>query len=206
MLTGHVLVLNKSWVAVNVATVRRALTLLYQGQARAVHPVDYSLYDFAAWCDMPADQTVRGRYVITPTRRIRLPEVVILCGFNGFVRREVPFTRRNIFARDDHRCQYCGKRLPKHELTIDHVMPRSRGGADTWENLVLACVKCNVRKGNRTPDEACMPLMRKPSRPRWLPKLGTRVPQHDLMTWQRFVDTSYWSIEPVKSGATREIA
>ncbi|MFP4502932.1 MAG: HNH endonuclease [Candidatus Hydrogenedentota bacterium] len=206
MLNGHVLVLNKSWVAVTVATARRALILLYQGHARAVHPRDYSLYDFDAWCDLSLHSNGHGRYVHTPAIRIRLPEVILLSTFNGFVRREVPFTRRNIFTRDDHRCQYCGKRFPKQELTIDHVTPRSRGGGDTWENLVLACVRCNVRKGNRTPEEANMPLIRKPARPRWLPKLGTRLPEHDLLTWQRFVDTSYWRVEPVKVSEPRDIA
>lgn len=207
MLNGHVLVLNKSWVAVNVATARRALTLLYQGHARAVHPCDYSLYDFEAWCALTALHAGgEGRYVHTPSVRIRLPEVIILAAFNSFIRREVPFTRRNVFARDDHRCQYCGRKFSRQELTIDHVLPRSRGGRDTWENLVLACVKCNVRKGSRTPDEAGMPLVRKPTRPRWLPKLGTRMPRQELVIWQRFVDTASWGTEPVTVNASLEIA
>jgi len=200
MLDAHVLVLNKSWIAVNVATARRALTLLFQGHARVVHPVDYRLYGFEEWC-MLSEQTLEeepgahGRYVHTPHFRIRLPEVVILSLFNQYVRREVSFSRRNIFARDNHRCQYCGKRPAKQELTIDHVIPRSRGGRDTWDNLVLACVKCNVTKGNRTPDEADMHLLKKPTAPLWLPRFGAQIPKDEISSWQRFVDTAYWNLE-----------
>ncbi|MCC6142662.1 MAG: HNH endonuclease [Candidatus Hydrogenedentes bacterium] len=197
MLDTHVLVLNKSWVAVHVAPARRALCLLYHGAAQAVHPDDYSLYDFRSWCELSAvrEQFEGARYVHTTSLTIRVPEVIMLCTFNGFIRRDVPFTRRNLFARDRNQCQYCGKRFPKQELTIDHVLPRSRGGKDTWNNLVLACTKCNVRKGNRLPDEAGMPLLRDPGVPRWLPRLGVKIPQDELMSWQRFIDTSYWDAE-----------
>ena len=194
MVDGHVLVLNRSWVAVNVASVRRAFSLLYQDMARAVHPDDYSLYDFDDWCALSQFEQ-EGRTIATPTREIRVPEVILLNAFNGFFHREVRFSRRNIFERDKSTCQYCRKRLAKSELTIDHVTPRSKGGRDTWENLVLACVRCNVRKGNRTPEEAQMPLMRKPKKPAWLPTLGVKVPSDKLSSWQRFVDAAYWDAE-----------
>ena len=79
--------------------------------------------------------------------------------------------------------------------TIDHVVPRSKGGRDSWANLVLACDKCNVKKGDRTPREAGMPLIRKPIKPHWLPKLGARVPTSKISSWQRFLDTAYWDAE-----------
>lgn len=202
MVDSHVLVLNRSWIAIHVSSAKRALSLLYQDLARAVHPVDYTLYDFANWCELSETKDgyhdavlSQGRFIHTPTMRIRVPEVIILNAFNGFVRREVRFSRRNIFERDKNKCQYCGRPFPKPDLTIDHVVPRSRGGRDTWENLVLACVPCNVRKGNRTPDEAKMPLVRKPVKPSWLPRFGTRIPAHELTSWQRFVDAAYWDVE-----------
>lgn len=197
MLEGQVLVLNRSWVAVNITPVRRALTLLFQGQARVVHPIDYSLYEFEDWCELSRfrENFDGGRFIHTPSLQIRLPEVILLSVFNGFVRREVRLSRRNIFERDRNTCQYCGKRFSKPDLTIDHVLPRSRGGRDTWENLVLACVRCNLRKGSRTPDEAHMHLLRKPSAPRWLPRFGTHIPRDELMSWQRFVDLAYWDTE-----------
>lgn len=193
-LEAQVLVLNRSWVAVHVASARRALGLLYQGLARAVHPLDYSLYDFNDWCELSA-AAQDGRFIHTVALRIRIPEVILLRTFNGFVRHEVRFSRRNIFERDKNTCQYCGQRLRKSELTIDHVVPRSRGGYDCWQNLVLACMRCNVRKSNRTPEEAHMPLIRKPVKPAWLPQLGARVPMNQMMSWQRFVDTAYWDVE-----------
>ncbi len=193
-LDGQVLVLNRSWVAVHIASARRALGLLYQGLARAVHPDDYSLYDFDDWCQL-SQAKHDGRYVRTVNFRVRVPEVIILKAFNDFILHEVRFSRRNIFERDKNTCQYCGRRMPKSEVTVDHVVPRSRGGIDSWDNLVLACVDCNVRKGSRTPDEARMPLIKKPAKPAWLPQLGARVPASQLGSWQRFVDTAYWDVE-----------
>jgi 5-methylcytosine-specific restriction endonuclease McrA len=111
------------------------------------------------------------------------------------VRREVRFSRRNIFERDSNTCQYCGRRFSKSDLTLDHVVPRSRGGRDSWENLVLACVNCNVRKGNRTPEEAQIRLVRKPTKPAWLPTFGARIPREQFVSWQRFVDAAYWDAE-----------
>ncbi len=191
---GQVLVLNRSWIAINVASVKRAVSLLYQGLARAVHPDDYMLYDFEDWCELSQSKN-DGRFIHTPKMRIRVPEVIILTGFNGFFRKEIRFSRRNIFERDQHTCQYCAKKLPKSELSIDHVIPQSKGGSDSWENLVLACLKCNVRKGNHTPSEANMPLIRRPRKPQWLPSLGARLPSAELNSWQRFVDTAYWDAE-----------
>jgi 5-methylcytosine-specific restriction endonuclease McrA len=197
MLDGQVLVLNRSWVAVNVAPMRRALTLLFQGHARVVHPGDYTLYDFEDWCALSRERENfdGGRFIHTPALQIRLPEVILLSSFNGFIRREVRLSRRNIFERDRHRCQYCGKRFPKADLTIDHVLPKSRGGRDTWDNLVLACVRCNLKKRNQTPEEARMHLLRKPATPKWLPRFGTQIPRDALMSWQRFVDLAYWNTE-----------
>lgn len=191
MVNGHVLVLNRSWVAVNLTPVKRALCLLYQGTARAVHPSDYSLYDFHQWCDMGgADR--QARYVQTPKMRVPIPEVVVLSHFNAFINRKVTLTRHNIFERDKHTCQYCGCRLPRSVLTIDHVVPNSRGGKNTWENLVLACSKCNVKKADRTPREANMPLLRSPIKPSGLPRLGTRMPTTKLASWRKFLNDTYW--------------
>jgi len=193
MLSGYVLILNRSWLAVHIAPARRALTLLYVGAARAVHPHDFVLHDFEDWVELSQDG-LGGPYVHTPRFRIRVPEVIVLRHFNDFLRHEVRFSRHNIFERDDNICQYCGRRLPKTQLTIDHVVPQSRGGGDAWDNLVLACLSCNVKKGNKTPEEAGMPLLRKPGKPSWMPHFGARVPAERLNVWQRFVDTTYWSL------------
>jgi len=192
MLNGHVLVLNRSWVAIHVTPVKRAICLLYQGTARAVHPEDFSVYDFDDWCSLHTVGSTLRRSIATPHFTIRIPEIIQLRQFNGFVNRQVSFSRRNIFHRDQFRCQYCGRHLPKAALTIDHVLPQSRGGQDTWENLVLACKTCNVKKRNRTPEEANMPLLRRPARPTWLPQFGSRVPHHTLASWRQFLNGTYW--------------
>ncbi len=204
VLDSHVLILNRSWVAVNISTVRRAVGLIYQGHARAVHPSDYSLYDFDDWCSLSDDET-SSRFLNTPSSSIRVPEVILLKFFNRFVHREVRFSRRNIFERDRNVCQYCGKNFSKVHITIDHVIPRSRGGRDTWENLVVACARCNVTKGSRTPKEAKMPLLRKPAKPSWLPPLGSRVPNSSIVSWKRFVDTARWYIASNKDNEDVEV-
>jgi 5-methylcytosine-specific restriction endonuclease McrA len=98
---------------------------------------------------------------------LRVPRVVHLLRYDRTPRVSVRLTRRNLMFRDAHQCQYCGKRPPLRELNIDHVVPRSRGGDDSWENLVTACRPCNLRKGWKTPEEANMRLARRPFRPKW---------------------------------------
>ena len=90
------------------------------------------------------------------------------------------FNRRNIFARDNNQCQYCGQKFPTSELSLDHVIPRSQGGQSTWENIVCACVECNVRKGGRTPKQAHMTLIRKPEKPKRSPMLNLKLTQKQV--------------------------
>ncbi|MCC6487506.1 MAG: HNH endonuclease [Candidatus Hydrogenedentes bacterium] len=161
------------------------------GAARAVHPYEYSLHDFEDWLTLSQDG-LGGRYIHTPNIRIRVPEVILLTLFNGFIRHEVRFSRHSIFERDKGLCQYCGRHFPKSQLTLDHVIPQSRAGEDSWENLVVACLACNVRKGNRTPDEAGMPLLKHPIKPAWIPHFGARIPNDQLEVWRRFVDANRW--------------
>ena len=194
MLDGQVLVLNRSWMAIHVTHVRRALCLLFQGHARAVHPNSFSLHDFDDWRTLPSHGDTT-RFANTPSTRIAVPDVILLRWFNGFVRHEVRFSRHNIFERDACHCQYCKRRLQRAQLTLDHVMPQSRGGDESWENLVVACLPCNVKKGNRTPEEAGMPLWRVPKKPGWVPQLSARVPSEQFAIWQQFVDTSCWKAD-----------
>ena len=138
---GQVLVLNASYEPLNITTWRRAMVMMLKGKAESLEQ--------------------------DPTREIRqgtlLPTVIRLRQYVRVPFRQLPLTRRNVFHRDGHCCQYCGGR--GEQLSIDHVFPRSRGGDDTWENVTTACLSCNVRKGNRTPKEAGMPLRRVPRRP-----------------------------------------
>ena len=102
---------------------------------------------------------------------------------------------RNIFARDNNQCQYCGKKFPTSELSLDHVIPRSQGGGTTWDNIVCSCVDCNVRKGGRTPRQANMTLIRKPEKPKRSPLLNLKLTQKKYQSWQSFIDNAYWTVD-----------
>ena len=105
------------------------------------------------------------RKVRSPSCEYDLPAVIALKQYLRYRPLRVRYSKRNVFLRDGHQCQYCGDQLPKSHLTLDHVFPRSRGGASTWENSVTACEPCNHRKRDRTPEEAKMPLLSQPARP-----------------------------------------
>jgi 5-methylcytosine-specific restriction endonuclease McrA len=192
LLNRSVLVLNRNWIAVHICDVRRALVLLYQDLARVVTE-DYETLDFQSWRDL-SHQADGCEVVHTPRFRLMIPQVIKLVYYNRFPPLHVKFSRRNIYARDHHQCQYCGARPPREEMTIDHIVPRSRGGKTAWDNVVLACCRCNTRKGNRPLGESGLSLIRKPRRPHWL--LAARLdPNPDNRSlWQRFVDEAYWNV------------
>jgi 5-methylcytosine-specific restriction endonuclease McrA len=189
---GSVLVLNSLFQAVQVTGVRRAFRLFYAGRARAVAP-DFSSYDFENWCDLPpmADDEV----IHTPTRAIRIPKVIQLIHYDRLPSREVRFTRRNIFYRDRNRCQYCGGSFRQKDLNLDHVVPLSRGGKSTWDNVVCACIPCNTRKGDRTPPEAGMRLIRRPKKPAGHPMLRATWIGPCPEEWKTYLDEAYWNVE-----------
>jgi 5-methylcytosine-specific restriction endonuclease McrA len=138
---SQVLVLNDSYEPLNITTWKRAMVMVLMGKAEGLE------HD--------------RRRQLRPN--LHQPTVIRLRQFVRVPYRQMPLTRRNVFQRDNHHCQYCG--TASDPLSIDHVVPRSRGGADVWENVTTACLACNVRKGNRTPREAGMPLRQEPRRP-----------------------------------------
>lgn len=166
MLNSSVLVLNRSYLPIHVTTVRRAFSLIYQGSALAVNG-NYETFDFDSWCRR--DGVRHTESVGTPSGPIRVPRVIVLIAFDRVPKRHVRYSRINIFTRDKFTCQYCGVRPHRSQLNLDHVIPRSLGGRTTWENVVCSCVDCNRRKGGRTPTQARLRLLRRPSRPRWTP-------------------------------------
>lgn len=177
------LVLNRSWVPVHVTSVRRALCLVVRDAARIVAPDTLATYGFQDWVRLLNPPT--GHFIRSPSVQVPLPEVILLARYDRIPSHEAPFTRRNLFLRDDFTCQYCGRRGSMSSLSIDHVKPRSRGGATSWENCVLACVGCNARKADRSLKEVGLQLLRRPTRPRWTPYLNLRSGQR-LASWQRF--------------------
>ena len=201
-LESSVLVLNKMFMAVHVISVRRAFCLLAKQQAEVVSVEEgqYLSYDFESWAELSAFRAQFFRdenddWVRTPTVEIQAPRVVRLLEYDKVPRQAVKFNRRNIFARDNNQCQYCGRKFIMSELSLDHVVPRSQGGGTTWENIVCACVECNVRKGGRTPRQANLTLIRKPEKPKRSPMLNMKLSQKKYHTWQSFLDSAYWSVE-----------
>lgn len=145
-LNGSVLVLNQSYEPISICSAKKALIQLYLTKAEMVAPKN-------------------GKLVHSVTQKIPFPSVIRLSRYVRVPYKHIVLSRKNILRRDGMKCQYCGS---KTDLTIDHVIPKSRGGADKWDNLVAACRKCNNKKGNSTPSEAGMTLQSKPRKPNHL--------------------------------------
>ncbi len=200
-LNASVLVLNRFYIAVHIANVRRAFGLLLRELAEVVHLEDgqYANYDFQSWreiSELKADfKEPHEDWLQSVNFEIQVPRVIRLLAYDRVPRQSVRLNRRNLFSRDANRCQYCGKRFPTSELSLDHVLPRSRGGETTWENVVCACVACNVKKGGRTPKEAGIKLIQRPVRPKQSPLLAVKLGNPKYESWKTFVNNAYWSVD-----------
>jgi len=200
-LQSSVLVLNRTYSAVHVIGVRRAFSLLCRELAEVIHIEDgsYANYDFESWREV---SEARSRFkepqqdwIRAVNFEIQVPRVLRLLTYDRMPKQTIRFNRRNIFARDGNRCQYCGKKFPMSELSLDHVHPRSQGGETSWENIACCCVKCNVKKGGRTPEEANMHLIRKPVKPKRSPMLAIKLGNPKYESWKTFLDRAYWSVD-----------
>ncbi len=162
-----VLVLNATYEPLNIVSVKRAIVLLLKEKAELIE---------AAANKVRAERTV-----------LDWPLVIRLVTYVPIPRRlPLPLSRRTVLARDMYTCQYCGEQPGRADLTVDHILPRSRGGLNTWDNVVAACGPCNRRKGNRTPEEASMRLLSTPARPRFIAVVFLGESHaHDV--WQKYL-------------------
>jgi len=199
-LSASVLVLNRSYMAVHVVGVRRAFGLLCREIAEVVHLEEgtFANYDFDTWREVselraeykqPDDDWIRA-----VTFEVQVPRVIRLLSYDRVPSRSLRLNRHSVLARDGHRCQYCGRRFPASQLSMDHVIPRSRGGRTTWDNVVCACLACNVKKGGRTPKEARMTLVGKPLRPKRSPLLALKLSNPKYEIWRTWLDGAYWEV------------
>ncbi|MBU3684355.1 MAG: HNH endonuclease [Phycisphaerales bacterium] len=201
VLDARVLVLNKLYSAVRVVDARRAFTLLCKGAAEVVNVEagSYVSYSLNSWAEAAEFQRAfeheEHDWVTTPSIVMAVPKIIRLLGYERLPREPVKLNRRNIYARDQNRCQYCGKHFSTKELTLDHVVPRVQGGDNSWTNLVCACVRCNARKGGRTPNQARMKLIRDPVKPRRNPAITLRLGSPKYQSWKAFLDEAYWTVE-----------
>ena len=154
----------------------------------------FQTFGFREWQDC-SHQGPAHELIQSVSFKIRVPRVIMLLVFDRLPKKEVKFTRHNIFERDRDTCQYCGKVFARKDLNLDHIIPRDRGGPTTWENIVCSCIPCNTRKSNRTPAEAGLRLVRKPKRPKWRPfvQVSFSLDYHD--SWKHFLDLAYWNVE-----------
>ena len=169
------LVLNATYEPLRIVSWQKAITLLFQGKVEVI--ANY-------------DREIRG-----VTVRVKLPSVLRLLRHVRMKRpfAEVPFSRPNVYARDDYRCQYCGGHFPSSELTFDHVVPVAQSGRKDWENIVTCCINCNRRKGGRTPAEAGMRLIAPPRRPTSAPAVRITIGLRNAPeSWRDYL---YWNVE-----------
>lgn len=164
----RVLVLNSTYEPLQFCNAHRAIVMVLKGKAEQVE------------CD--------GKVFRSPTLTFRLPTVIRLMNYiNIPYRGIVSFSKKNVFRRDNHTCQYCGK--TGGYLTIDHIIPKSRGGDTSWENVVVACQECNIKKGNRTPHEVGIRLLRKPYKPHFLiyNSVYHSAPKSFVESWSKYI-------------------
>src|SRR5437899_5048009 len=183
-----VLVLNRNWQAINVRTPQEAFCMMATNVATGleiegedhIRPVTWD-----EWINLPirdqdeAVHTVRGQ--------IRVPTVIVAVNYAKVPKKRPKLCTRTIRERDDNRCQYTGRVLRPEEGSLDHVVPRSRGGKDSWENLVWSGKDVNARKGNRLPHEAGLKLLRQPRAPKELPASALIRNAHGVTDWELFV-------------------
>ncbi len=202
-LHSSVLVLNSSLVAVDIASVKRAFCLLFKAVAQVVDVSDgsFEFHGFESWREVSEFKWENGlvdndsEWVSTVSYEIEVPRVIRLLTYDKYPESHVSLNRRNLFARDEKTCQYCGCELPMSELSIDHVIPLSMGGKTTWENVVCACTECNKKKGSMTPQIAGMKLIRRPGEPLRNPQIKLKLRRKKYYSWKHFLNDAYWSVE-----------
>jgi len=202
-LESSVLVLNKFFAAVHIVNAKRAFAMLCKESAEVIS-VDgghYNSYDFTSWvdvsafkeeCEFPDDD--RYESIKTFSLEVRVPKIIRLVVYDKLPKATIKFNRKNIFARDKNRCQYCGKKVPTSELSLDHVIPRTQGGTSNWKNIVCACTNCNKHKGGRRPEEAGMKLICKPVKPNHCPLIQLKLGSNKYNSWKQFLNNAYWSV------------
>ncbi len=199
--------LNAHYMALRIISAKRAFSLLFKQNHRNeqiaeivhVEKGQYVSYDFEDWAELskfrkqfePAEHD----WIRTVRFDIAVPRIIRVLTYNRMPRQSVKFNRRNIYARDRNRCQYCGKKFNTAELSLDHVVPRSQNGGASWTNIVCCCLKCNVKKGGRTPEQANMKLITVPVKPRQSPVVNIKLSEAKYSSWKHFLDHAYWNVE-----------
>lgn len=191
-----VLVLNKSWTPIKVITLEKALTKVTKTnpdgtpKARIIDPIhDFQSLTWEDWTQLRPAEDEQGMQSVNAV--FRIPRVIQYTQYDKIPTHKVNYNRRTIYRRDKNMCQYCYKKKPTSELSIDHVIPKCQGGKSVWTNVVVACTGCNAKKAGRTPKEAGMKLLREPKKP----KFSFEVGDIKIESWQAFLGEAYWLAE-----------
>ena len=203
ILENRVLKLNRNYQPIEIITAKEAFSLLWKQGAEVVTVTDgtYSNFTFSSWAEVSELKEMLGEWaeydewIHTPTLTLEVPRVIRCLGFNKIPKYGIKLTRKNIYSRDGNTCQYCNKKFPTSELNIDHVIPKSHGGTNTWTNLVCSCIKCNQKKRDRTPKEAHMKLIRNPVKPKYSPRITIHLGHVKYKSWRNFISDQYWNVE-----------
>jgi 5-methylcytosine-specific restriction endonuclease McrA len=192
----RVLILNKAWAVIGTCGMARAIHMLFstykngEPKARIIDPNEFTAFSWSDWSVLaPKDgeDVIRGH-----GKDFRVPEVIVLSKYDKFPLRKVKFNRKTLYRRDGFRCGYCGGKFSSDLLSIDHIVPRSRGGTTVWTNVTTSCVPCNSKKGSRLLSEAGMELRIQPTKPQF------DLFKHDSpvrpKSWDAFLSEAYWSV------------
>lgn len=183
------LMLNNNWQPIGIQSVARSICMAFNSNVKIVDPRDYQQYTWDDWVKLDInDDKVLNLVGV----KVRIPEVVVAVNYSGVRHNTIVFNRRNLFIRDENICQYCGKRFSTDDLTVDHIIPRSKGGQSSWLNCVLACISCNRKKADYSLEKIGMSLIRSPFKPKWNPLYRTKV---FVPSWERFLSEMYWNVE-----------
>lgn len=212
---AKILVLNKNWIAIGVSSLQRSLSLLFSEysdgypKAQIITPPPIGKYEIWNWSDWSKLKPNQGENGIVSARAVyKIPEVILLTRYESVPTQKVSFCRRAIWKRDEFKCQYCGIKPNQDESTLDHIIPKSKGGDTSWKNCVLACYRCNSQKADREPHEAFRPkdkekakiwrgsspmkLLKTPKKPEFSIFRGDKIKVLD--TWKHWIDKLYWEI------------
>ena len=193
-LHSNVLLLNQFYMAMQIISGRQAFILLCRESAEVIDVEDQQFhnYSFEFWQELSLlrmEEKLLSNWIQSSRQKIEVPKVIRLINYDKIPKTTIRFSRKNLYLRDSRQCQYCGKQLSFNQLSLDHVKPRSKGGDTSWENIVCSCTKCNTRKGCRTPQEASMQLLNKPTRPHPLESVTLDTECENIEAWQPFLRT-----------------
>lgn len=210
VLTNPVLWLNKSWLPHDSKTVEDSFKTVCSERGLFLDPT-YVPHDLGSWINLPVEDG--AEFIQLIQRRIRVPEIMLLAEYNRIPVRKVVFCRRNLWRRDQGRCQFCSKSPAPDDITMDHIYPKSKGGLSTFENCVLCCTTCNLKKGNRSLEQTGMQLQKlkrnpngnwdvihynRPKAPQWNPLYALRrrtYPKSWATFLKNFDESLYWEVE-----------